>query len=298
MITAERLTEQVEHALSALPKDLPYPRFSIDNVLPEFEYAQLLREFPLNLCTSGVDERNFAGYTVDVDHISDSSLSPAWKVFVASLSSQETLEKLVATCSEAATLRYPKWMRPFVRGRLSNPQNYWINVAFNISHGGRYLPPHSDNSYKVLALVHYFTDESEENAASGTIFYRPLTQKATRNAVHRFNRLSDSRIVYRTPLCMLPMTSCNIQNNSVTEIDRAKAELWFHGHFENDFTIPFVRNRIAGFIKTQSSFHAVDLRAIDTARPRQTLLINLNLKHSRIARLGQFLRVRVLQLSS
>jgi hypothetical protein len=94
------------------------------------------------------------------------------------------------------------------------------------------------------------------------------------------------------------MTSCNIHDGATTTQLKQANETWFYENFNNDFNVSFGANRIAGFIKTQASFHEVDMRYSVFNGPRRSLLINLNLKHSLPARAWQSFRNRVLGLSS
>ena len=156
----------------------------------------------------------------------------------------------------------------------------------------------TDNSYKVLALVLYFASSGYTGVEEGTRFFRANSSAVLREAVRRYNRLSDSRITRVTPLQLQPMTSCSIHDGSLQTAQDCANEAWFRENFANDLNIAFHPNRIAGFIKTHSSFHAVDMRESTFAGPRRSILINLNLKHSLAARAWQSFRTRVLRLSS
>jgi hypothetical protein len=274
-----------------------FPHFIIDRVLEDGEYDRLLADFPDHLVGQpGPD--GFANHTVRPSAAPSEQLSDSWKTFIATIRSDESKRGLVEACLEQTAKRYPTAWRWLLRLRLSNPNNYEINLAFSANYAGRYLPPHTDNSYKVLALVLYFAPRGDTRVDEGTQFFKPRTTSAIKSAVRKYNRLADSRLTRFTPLVLLPMTSSNIHNNCLTKEDVQASELWFKKHFENDVTVSFQPNRIAGFIKTQSSFHAVDMRNSTLVGPRRSLLINLNLKHSLIARVGQSFRTRVLRLSS
>jgi hypothetical protein len=297
MSSIANLPDQVHRALSALSDDEPYPRFIIDDVLESKEYERLLASFPDHLVGDPGSD-GFVNYTIRPHMSADERLSPEWQNFVTTIRAPETKAALVRACLGEATRRYPAWWRWLLRSRLANPDNYEINLAFSANYAGRYLPPHTDNSYKVLALVLYFASSGYTGIEEGTRFFRANSPAVLREAVRRYNRLSDSRITRATPLQLQPMTSCSIHDGSLqTAQDRAN-EAWFRDNFANDFNIVFHPNRIAGFIKTQSSFHAVDMRESTFAGPRRSILINLNLKHSLAARAWQSFRTRVLRLSS
>jgi hypothetical protein len=288
---------QVAAALNQAPRGVAFPHFVIDNVLDDNEYDRLLAEFPDHLVgQSGPD--GFASYTVRPNAAPIRQLSDSWKTFITTIRSDESKKGLVEACLEQTTRRYPTAWRWLLRSRLSNPNNYEINLAFSANYAGRYLPPHTDNSYKVLALVLYLAPRGDTRVDDGTQFFKPRTTSAIKSAVRKYNRLADSRLTRFTPLLLLPMTSCNIHNNCLTKEDVQASELWFERYFENDVSVSFRPNRIAGFIKTQSSFHAVDMRNSTLVGPRRSLLINLNLKHSLVARIGQKFRARILGLST
>lgn len=291
----EDLPRKIRDALSKVSGSAPYPRFAIDDAVDPQEYKLLCEEFPDVLIAPSED---FGALTVLPDSPIHPNFPPSWTRFLESLRSDEVKNQLVAACYPQTIGRYPRWMQFMIRSRLQNPDNYEVNIAFNLSIGHRYLPPHSDNSYKVLALVLYISTSSTESIEFGTRFYSPKNKTAVRKAVKRFNRLADFALIRNLPLEILPMTSCNIRNNCQEESDCNIAQAWFEDNFLQDFTIGYKSNRIAGFIKTQSSFHAVDMRDAPHHEPRRTLLINLNLKHSSIARLGQSFRSRVLRMST
>lgn len=274
----------------------PYPRFVIDDVLDQDEYDLLLEEFPDSLLSDSRNE-GFSGYNVEDERCLE-KLTPAWRNFILTLRSDCVMHELIRACLPSVIKRYPALWRWLTITRLCKLNNYHINIAFGATYSGRYLPPHNDNSYKVLALVLCFAPADFVSTNDGTKFYAPKSKRALKEAVRRFNRLSNSRLMRTIPLVLQPMTSANLLNNALTSEDKRASESWFYGNFDNDFNIDFQQNRIAGFIKTQSSFHAVDMRKSTLVGPRRSVLINLNLKHGVMARKGQKLRVKFLKLNS
>lgn len=294
--TCQSLPTRIGEILRRPIRALEYPRFHLDNAIDEHTYDCLLRDFPTSLIAINSD--GSGGIEILPGAPIDQRLSNTWRILLEDLRSAELKSQLVKLCYEHALCRYPVWQRPFVYLRLRNPDNYQIRISINSSTGGRYLPPHNDNSYKVLALILYLTDRKDEATDLGTIFYLPSSYKARVQAVRRFNRLGNSKLIRHLPLQLLPMTSCNIHNRSRDKADRDQSERWFEHNFRKDVVVGFRRNRLAGFIKTQDSFHAVDLRSLKNDERRNSLLINLNLKHSRIARFGQFIVARVFRTTT
>ena len=297
MSSIRLLPNKVDFALNGLESRHPYPRFILDGVLENDEYLTLLDEFPDHLVGDPGND-GFTNYTIRPNSEVSEDISEQWKAFIKTLRSDAVRRGLVDVCLPFTLLRYPALWRWLLYFRLRNPNNYEINVAFSANYAGRYLPPHTDNSYKVLALVLYFAPPGYSSTTEGTRFFTPCSKTATRHAIRKFNRLADSRITRHTPLVLQPMTSANIHNGAHSDEDRRKNEKWFYENFDNDFNIEFSANRIAGFVKTQNSFHAVDMRESTYVGPRRSLLINLNLKHSVAARAWQSFRTRVLKLSS
>jgi len=291
------LPNKIDVALRRLDSRLPYPRFILDNVLDESEYSTLLNTFPDHLVGDPGDD-GFTNYTIRPSADVTESISDEWKTFVQVLRSVTVKQGLVKACFSSAYKRYPLLWRWILRQRLQNVNNYEINIAFSANYAGRYLPPHTDNSYKVLALVLYFAPPGYSNLEEGTRFFTPHSRAVVKQAIRRFNRLADSRITRYTPLALQPMTSCSIHSGALATEEEQSNEQWFREHFDNDFNIDFQSNRVAGFIKTQNSFHAVDMRNSAYTGPRRSVLINLNLKHSAAARAWQSFRTRVLKLSS
>jgi len=291
------LPKLVDHALRELPESHPYPRFVLDNVLEAAEYERLLADFPDHLVGEPGDD-GFKNFTIRPDAELTEDLSPEWRNVINTLRSPKVRTELAMACLPYTMKRYPllwRWMLSF---RLRNTENYEINLAFSANYAGRYLPPHTDNSYKVLALVLYFASPSFSGADEGTRFFSARSQRVLRTAIRRYNRLANSRLSKYAPLEIQPMTSCNIHDGATTTQLKQANEAWFYENFNNDFNVSFGPNRIAGFVKTQASFHEVDMRNSTFIGPRRSLLINLNLQHSLPARAWQSFRTRVLGLSS
>lgn len=297
MSSIRSLPNLIDSALRNADSQLPYPRFILDEVLEEDEYTTLLNTFPDRLLGAPGDDK-FTNYTIRPNAQIPESISEEWKTFVQVLRSDTVKRGLVKACFSSAYKRYPSLWRWLLRQRLQNVNNYEINIAFSANYAGRYLPPHTDNSYKVLALVLYFAPPGYSNLEEGTRFFTPRSKAVVKQAIRRFNRLADSRITRYTPLALQPMVSCSIHSGALETDEERSNEKWFREHFDNDFNIDFQSNRVAGFIKTQNSFHAVDMRNSAYSGPRLSVLINLNLKHSVAARAWQSFRTRVLKLSS
>lgn len=297
MSSIRLLPAKLRGVLRGLDTPFPYPRFILESVLEEDEYSTLLSEFPDHLVGDPGND-GFTNYTVRPNAEVSEDISERWMAFIETLRSDEVKRGLVEACLPYTIRRYPALWRYLLYFRLRNPNNYEINVAFSANYAGRYLPPHTDNSYKVLALVLYFAPVGYSSAREGTRFFIPRSKAAVRQAIRRFNRLADSRITRYTPLFLQPMTSAAIHGGALATEDERANETWFRENFDNDFNIEFSPNRVAGFVKTQNSFHAVDMRDSTYVGPRRSMLINLNLKHSLAARAWQSFRTRVLHLSS
>ena len=149
------LPNKIDVALRRLDSRLPYPRFILDNVLDENEYSTLLNRFPDHLVGDPGND-GFTNYTIRPNAEIPENISEEWKTFVQVLRSDVVKSGLVKACFLSAYKRYPSLWRWLLRQRLQNVNNYEINIAFSANYAGRYLPPHTDNSYKVLALVLYF----------------------------------------------------------------------------------------------------------------------------------------------
>lgn len=296
MSSIRNLPNKIDTALK-LTATKSYPRFIIDGVLDQTEYDLLLQEFPDSLLTDAENE-GFASYNIRPEEALPHNLPYVWQNFILTLRSEAVMRELIRSCLPTTIGRYPTLWRWIASIRLRNINSYQINIAFSANYAGRFLPPHNDNSYKVLALVLYFAPADSASSEDGTKFYTARSKRALREAIRRFNRLSNSRLTRYTPLELLPMTSSNIHNNALTSDDKRASENWFYSNFDNDLNIEFQQNRIAGFIKTQGSFHAVDMRSSVLVGPRRSVLINLNLKHGLVARIGQMLRLRFLKLGT
>lgn len=291
------LPKKVSAALQQSLVGHPYPRFAIDDVIDGSEYQTLYAEFPDSLLALSGEDFS-ASYQIRPTDELPEGLTDSWRNFMGMIRSDYMRDELVKACRAAVISRYPKLWRWLLLPRLHNCSNYEINVAFNVSFAGRYLPPHNDNSYKVLALVMYFAPADCIGSDEGTRFFVPSSPAALKAVIRRYNRLSDSRITRNVPLTLQPMVSVNIHNHVQIQDEKPERESWFYSNFRNDFNVAFKGNRIAGFIKTHNSFHEVDMRKSTFEGPRKSVLINLNLKHSWIARSWQAVQLRVSRLSS
>lgn len=294
MSSVDSLPPKIKRALEIAGSARPFPYFVIDSVLDYDEYLALVHSFPDELL-GDLEREGFSSFRITDASCIPETLSANWKLFLAELLSPDFKKRLINSCLSETVRRYPRIWRWMIYFRLRNPRNYQVRVAISGSLAGRYLPPHTDKSYKVLALVFYFAPTNWMSESEGTRFYVARSRKHLRESIRRFSKLRHSRILRNTPMAILPMMSCAIHSHSGSlnsERDYAN-EAWFNENFSVIFNAAFEPNKIAGFVKTNNSFHALDMRGSRYPDIRRSVLINLNLRHSLFAKAWQFLEYRL-----
>ena len=140
-------------------------------------------------------------------------------------------------------LRFPRFhFKEFKKNIFFNDVSVGFQISY-IENGGK-IVPHTDSISKLLSLMVYFPDNSEENEEDfGTVFYR--YNKVNYNNKHLedeedlidFKR--NAKIIYKSPFQSI--------------------------------------NKIYGFIKTDKSWHSVDEINASSNYLRKSININFNL---------------------
>ncbi|MFM9085009.1 MAG: hypothetical protein ACKORC_00845 [Acidimicrobiia bacterium] len=137
-----------------------------------------------------------------------------------------------------------------------------LDFDINCSLRGYELTPHVDKASKLVALLFYFPVASEhEGRDGGTGFWRrrpgstELPTKLTQKG--------------QLPRVVEP-------NDDAAEADIAKRT--FQTSFERFHVAEYRANCVSGFVKTQDSWHDVDLRDFPEGARRRVVLYNINLR--------------------
>lgn len=137
------------------------------------------------------------------------------------------------------------------------------NIHFTCSKSGFELPPHTDASKKIIALIIYFADDDWNG---GTNFFFSSKKKESENFI---KKMSYNRLQRFLPFNNLKLKNCHIQKGY---------EIEFGNIFDTIKYEAFQKNKMAGFIKTNYSFHSVPKILSPEKILKKSLLVNLNFK--------------------
>jgi len=250
----------------------PFLTFCVDDYLPTEVDEKLSATFPDDLIMSREGE-GFAEYL----SLSDGSSlartflqrNPIWADYVAAWCSKQNLQHCLTVFQAEFSKRYAPMWRWILKRRLQKLSNLQVSVSLAAYTRGFYLPPHSDDKYKVLTVIHYLpTNDSTPEPRGGTTFYFPR-EGTTRADIRQFTEWSHG-VRRFFPIWMIAILS--------PDLFRVSDLTAFRSCFQQSFHSEYRRNRICGFVKNDWSMHQVDLRDYPTGEVRRSVLINVWVK--------------------
>lgn len=231
----------------------PLCSFFVDDYLPEDVYEQLYRSYPDaqagDYSTNEEGKFGFRSSEVadEFEHFCDAN--PAWRELVDFFSSdaftadaQSALDRALVDARGASGRK--RWRNYTHRPVSNNPFHYWrsepMKTTFQISMlpPGKVVQPHRDAPRKLVSLMLYFAEPDWRDEWGGsTKFYEPIDP----------SRAQGWAATERVPFDALkPVRSA-----------------------------AFRPNRLAGFVRSDTSWHGVDPIACPEDRGRKALLVNL-----------------------
>ncbi len=250
-VSASETAAMVPHLLlgqriADAPLD-PFFRFQLPAYLPADLYASLHKEFPAPEWFVGSHAGGKALFgTHQTPEVLDRfrAASPLWDAFLAGLESKAFLGDLQDAVTPALVRARGRggarrWVRAETAGLAGLVREQSVDVSFEFSQIGRggLVHPHTDSPSKLVSLLMYFPDPAwRPEFGGGTVFYTP-----------RDRALGD-----------------NWENRMVS-----------FDALETLETAAFGENRLAGFVKSKDSYHAVDPIACPEGMVRNSLNINI-----------------------
>lgn len=231
----------------------PMCTFCADDYLPADVYRELYATFPdeASVDYSANDEGKIGFRSSEVAGAFESfcEQNPLWGELVAILSSdafaadvQRTLERGLVDARGALARR--RWVNDTHRSASNNPLRYWLRepmkTTFQLSvlPPGKTVDPHLDAPRKLVSLLFYFADPDWRPEWGGaTEFYVPVDPERARGFA---------------PTARVGFEEMKLVRETA-----------------------FRPNRLAGFVRSPTSWHGVRPIACPEGRGRKALLINL-----------------------
>ena len=257
-----------------------YTRFTIDGLLPPDVDSRLRSTFPNWI----LEHLSNDALTVNIGH-DDPRLAeflsefPDWKNYVELLASGFFLAELLLTFRLEIRKRYPLFWRPILSNRALQPKNLYLTVQFSASKRGFRLTPHSDDTFKIISLIHYFPEFANNGeSVGGTRFFTPRNPKASISDLR--NNSNWSRGIRKfLPFRLAPSFEYSLarKRTSDEQIDPAQLSK-FREKFDESEVLEYSANRMTGFIKNAWSIHEVDLSDFPDDELRRAIIVNVRLK--------------------
>ena len=256
----------------------PFLTFCVDDYLPADVDERLSATFPDELIMLREGE-GFPEYLSLSDGSSSASTflrhNPIWADYVAAWCSEQNLRHCLTVFQDEFSQRYAPMWRWLLKRRLRKLSNLQVSVSLATYTKGFYLPPHSDDKYKVLTVIHYLpTNDSTPDARGGTTFYFPR-EGITRADLRQFTEWSHG-IRRFFPIWMVAILA--------PDLFRVSDLTAFRSCFQQSFHHSYRKNRICGFVKNDWSMHEVNLRGYPTGEVRRSVLINVWVKKHAIVK--------------
>ena len=255
-----------------LPKNLddfdinieyPFSVFEKNNLFDDTFYNKLLNEFPSEDYFKKVhalgNKKYFNNKDTDFNEFLKTSLT--WKEFYNHLNSKKFLNQIFILCKENLKRIDERKQIKFIRFNNKFNNNILDKILskikkifgvfetrlafeFSIMKNGSFIPPHNDTSNKLISLMIYFPDPTQNGEESlGTNFYKGSKK--------------------------------NLDIWKGDMIDEKNAKIFFE-NYKRFYNSRFERNKIVGFLKSKNSWH--DVSKINTkSSSRKSLNINLYL---------------------
>lgn len=248
----------------------PFTIFECENFFPEELYRQLVADFPIDALRAKMKPGEFNARIDQKGHPKEFAEvlrdSPAWLSVLGVLSSPEFVRDLRFQFRNELLQRSRPSVRWF-RRVLS-----WIDLPrarvkfdFVLSKGGFHLTPHTDGSKKLIAMIIYLPSAGQGSLpdAMATHFWSEAQSPGT-----------DSLSVGPSGVASRRLPRVLRDGNEADQAsDALKA---FMSTAVRVMSTRFVDNTISGFVKSNNSWHSVDLSHVPFDAERCTVLVNLN----------------------
>jgi hypothetical protein len=250
--------------------DDPFTIFECRDFLPPHAYHALAGSFPTQLLEERLgrhasrQERLALG-----DPALDAFLGKhsAWRDLVDALMSRTFVRDAFAVVGSEirAAFRRREGLGTLSRQQavaLGLPRLQSLNFDFSLSVSGYRLTPHTDSPKKLLALLLYFPEATaDEGPGAGTRFWRRRGET---------NELRDEwQLKGQLPRLIRASDRVDVVDDAMGAFEVAYRR--FH-------VAEYRTNAMSGFVKTNESWHDVDLRDFPEGSRRRVMLYNINLR--------------------
>jgi hypothetical protein len=250
--------------------DEPFTIFEGSNFFAPHVYAELCRTFP-DRALDDVLRRSGgrqARMTLGSDELAGILRGePVWADLVDALISREFAIDIFACLGDEIRSTFRKRagmsrLQPLYGSVLTWPGVTVRDLDVNYSTRGYELTPHVDSPKKLLALLFYFPEEpAHEGAAAGTGFWRRRPGSPDLPPVIAAKGQLPRRVA------------------AGDDAERARRVMdLFEASYERFHVAEYRANQMSGFVKTNDSWHDVDLRGFPEGARRRVVLYNINLR--------------------
>lgn len=264
-------------------EDFPFTVFECESYLSKEEFSRIATEFPWQMILQSSDNED---YRFRIDEYGHRDLyrevlhtRPHLATFLRSLHSHFFIRDLLSTFRAPIVARFPPSARLKRLGlRLAPTWIFDLKVDLTVYKRGFHLTPHTDGVEKVVAILMYFEDPSGETLDSTTChttgvtrFWRAKTKEREKEWHDRLtadNPLSQSKEKVLSLALKRKFDSSDSLSEQFSEFQR---------DFEQFRVSKARNNHLAGFVKSNNSWHSVDLTEYPDNLLRGAILINLNL---------------------
>lgn len=208
-------------------KARPLPHVVCENLIAPEQYRQLCRSFPE--CRPGKSPTGFSLYWGDEEYQRLLDEQPAWRALFETFHSQAFVEwgckqfpeiyRQSGCKIDPAEARYVPYRedridkeRATLRKVEYEPQELWVRMDIHQGRVGYYRPVHLDHARRLISMLIYFCDHTENQMSGGELFlHGPNSQGVT-----------PTRITPRHNL-MVAFPCSNSSQHSVSKITSAAA---------------------------------------------------------------------------
>jgi len=264
-------------------EDFPFTVFECESYLSEEEFSRVANEFPWQMILQSSDNED---YRFRIDEYGHRDLyrevlrtRPHLATFLRLVHSHFFIRDLLSTFKAPIVARFPPSARLKRLGlRLAPTWLFDLKVDLTVYVRGFHLTPHTDGVEKVVAILMYFEDPSGDtrdstthHAMGGTRFWRAKSkerEEAWRDRLTADRPLSQSKENVLSLALERRFDSSDSLSDQLSEFQR-DFEQYRLGEARN--------NHLAGFVKSNNSWHSVDLTEYPENLLRGAIFINLNL---------------------
>jgi hypothetical protein len=248
--------------------DDPFTIFECRDFLPPHVYHALAGSFPTRLLEERLhsDKGRQARLTSNDPAFADFlEWHPIWGDLHAAMMSQAFIRDVFQTMGSAMRAAFRRrpgstLLSPVHSFLLGSKRLHRLTFELNFSISGYRLSPHIDKASKLLAMMLYFPEStSHEGAQGGTGFWRQRSDRAwDPSSLQKAGQL---------PRLVDAVDRENLVDSSMES---------FSESFERFHVADYRSNSMSGFVKTQNSWHDVDLRGFVAEAKRRVLLYNIH----------------------